>query len=177
LFSGEFAQARQRLEEVSRQSSRAIGDTYLALAYYYSGDVARGRAMLEELARETSASTSARSRVALAGLLAASGDVEGARGLVDAVLAGEYRDHHVQYGIGAALAQLGDAQGAVEWLRRAADSGFPCVVWYERDPWLDPVRTVRAFHDLSADLAARRDAAVARFRNSEEQHDATVPTR
>jgi tetratricopeptide (TPR) repeat protein len=49
LFSGEFPLARQRLEEVSRQSSRAIGDTYLALAYYYSGDVARGRAMLENL--------------------------------------------------------------------------------------------------------------------------------
>ena len=167
LFSGEFGQARQRLEEVSRQSSRAIGDTYLALAYYYSGDVARGRAMLEELAHEASASTSARSRVALAGLLAHDGDVQAARGLVDAVLAGAYRDHHVEYGIGAALAQLGDAHGAVEWLRRAADSGFPCVVWYERDPWLDPLRKVRAFRDLSADLTARRDAALARFRNSE----------
>lgn len=177
LFSGEFAQARQRLEEVSRQSSRPIGDTYLALAYYYAGDVARGRAMLEDLARESSASTSARASVALAGLLAASGDVHGARGLIAAVLAGGYRDHHVEYGIGAALAQLGDAHGAVEWLRKAADSGFPCVVWYERDPWLDPVRKVRAFHDLSADLAARRDAAMARFRNSEEQRDATMPTR
>ena len=132
--------------------------------------------MLEELARETSASTSARSRVALAGLLAASGDVQAARGLIDAVLAGEYRDHHVEYGIGAALAQLGDARGAVEWLRRAADSGFPCVVWYERDPWLDPLRKVPAFRDLSADLAARRDAAMSRFRESE-QHAATAPTR
>ena len=88
LFSGEFPQARQRLEELSRQSSRAIGDTYLALAYYYSGDVARGQAMLEELSRESSASTSARSRVALAGLLAASGDDQAARSLVDAVVAG-----------------------------------------------------------------------------------------
>jgi DNA-binding winged helix-turn-helix (wHTH) protein/TolB-like protein len=177
LFSGEFAQARQQLEDVSRQSSRAIGDTYLALAYYYSGDVARGRAMLEELARETSASTSARSRVALAGLLAASGDVHASRGLLAAVLAGGYRDHHVEYGIGATLAQLGDAHGAVEWLRKAADSGFPCVVWYERDPWLDPLRKDRAFHDLSADLAARRDAAMERFHHSEEQHVPTVLTR
>jgi DNA-binding winged helix-turn-helix (wHTH) protein/TolB-like protein len=176
LFSGEFAQARQRLEEVSRQSSRAIGDTYLALAYYYSGDLARGRAMLEELVREPSAATSARSRVALAGLLAASGELQAARGLIDAVLAGGYRDHHVEYGIGAALAQLGDVRGAVEWLRRAADSGFPCVVWYERDPWLDPLRTIPAFRDLSDDLAARRDAAMARFRTSE-QHNATAPTR
>ena len=32
LFSGDFSTARQRLEEVSQQSGRAIGDTYLALA-------------------------------------------------------------------------------------------------------------------------------------------------
>ena len=33
LFSGKFAPAQARLEEVSRLSSQAIGDTYLALAY------------------------------------------------------------------------------------------------------------------------------------------------
>jgi len=33
LFSGSFAPARAHLEEVSRLSSQAIGDTYLALAY------------------------------------------------------------------------------------------------------------------------------------------------
>ena len=43
LFSGSFAPARARLEEVSRLSSQAIGDTYLALAYYYSGSIERGR--------------------------------------------------------------------------------------------------------------------------------------
>ena len=163
LFSGEFVRARERLEDVSRQSSRAIGDTYLALAYYYSGEVARGRGMLEELTREPSASTSARSRVALASVLARSGDFEAARRLVDSVLAGEYRDHHVEYGIGAALAQLGDPDGAVAWLRKAANSGFPCVVWYERDPWLAPLRKHSGFLDLAADLAARRDAAMTRF--------------
>ncbi len=163
LFSAEYARARQRLEEVSKHSSRAIGDTYLALAHYYSGDVARARAMLEELTKETAASTSARSRVALAALLAASGETRAARGMVDEVLAGAYRDHHVEYGVGAALAQLGDHRGAVQWLRKAADSGFPCLVWYERDPLLDPLRQDPAFKDVVADLVARRDAAVARF--------------
>jgi hypothetical protein len=42
-------------------------------------------------------------------------------------------------------------------------SGVPCSVWYERDPWLDPLRQDRAFKDLVADLAGRRAAAAARF--------------
>lgn len=37
LFSGKFAPAQARLEEVSRLSSQAIGDTYFALAYYLHG--------------------------------------------------------------------------------------------------------------------------------------------
>jgi DNA-binding winged helix-turn-helix (wHTH) protein len=71
LFSGNFAPARARLEEVSRMSSQAIGDTYLALAYFYSGSVERGRTMLQSLAQHRSASTSARANAALAGVLAA----------------------------------------------------------------------------------------------------------
>jgi DNA-binding winged helix-turn-helix (wHTH) protein/TolB-like protein/tetratricopeptide (TPR) repeat protein len=163
LFSGDFAAARQRLEEVARHSNRAIADTYLALAYYYSGQVSRGRAMLEELTKESSASTSARSRVALAGLLGASGEPQAARQLVDSVLAGTYRDHHVEYGLGAAFAQLGEPRVAVGWLQKAADNGFPCATWYERDPLLAPLRQDPAFTSLLSALAARRAVAAERF--------------
>src|SRR5688500_6422489 len=123
LFSGRFDLARQRLEDVSRQSSKAIGDTYLALAYYYTGDALRARTMLEQLAAEPSASTSSRSRAALAGVLAAAGERDAARRLLDAVIARPYRDHHVAYSVGAAFAQLGAHGPAVEWLRRSADTG------------------------------------------------------
>jgi DNA-binding winged helix-turn-helix (wHTH) protein/TolB-like protein len=163
LFSADFTQARQRLEDVARQSNRAIADTYLALAYYYSGERARARAMLEALTKEASASTAARSRVALAAVLGASGERHAARLLVDAVLADTYRDHHVEYGLGAALAQLGQSGAAVEWLRKSADHGFPCAIWYERDPLLQPVRSKPEFSTLLADLRARRNATAGRF--------------
>ena len=111
LFSGQFAPARARLEEVSRLSSRAIGDTYLALAYHYSGNSERARTMLESLATQSSASTAARASIALAGVLAAQHDHDAARRQVDQVLSRPYRDHHVVYGLGAAYAQLGDTHG------------------------------------------------------------------
>jgi len=161
LFSGEFAPAQARLEEVSRLSSQAIGDTYLALAYYYTGSVDRARRMLEALANSRSASTAARAGAALAGVAAAEGDVSDARHVVDRVLKETYRDHHVAYSLGAAYAQLGDFTMATRWLRTAADTGFPCLPFFEHDPLLEPLRVRPEFADLLGYVRTRREAALA----------------
>lgn len=162
LFSGTFGPARVHLEEVSRLSSRPIGDTYLALAYYYSGNIERARTLLESLARHTSTSTAARSGAALAGVLAAQGHPAAARAQVERVLAGDYRDHHVAYSLGVAYAQLGDTEEAVRWLRTAADTGFPCLIWFERDPLLELLRRGAAFPELRRYVQARRESSLSR---------------
>ena len=160
LFSGNFAPARARLEEVSRLSSQAIGDTYLALAYYYTGNADRARTMLEELSRSKSASTAARAGAALAGVLAAEGNAAAAKPIIDRLIQGDYRDHHVAYSIGAAYAQVGDDAMADRWLRTAADTGFPCLPFFERDPLLEPLRRRAAFTDLLAHVRFRRESAL-----------------
>ena len=160
LFSGNFAPARARLEEVSRLSSQSIGDTYLALAYFYTGSFERARTMLEELSNSKSASTAARAGAARAGVLAAQGEVAAARSIIEQLLKNNYRDHHVAYSLGAAYAQLGDDAEANRWLRTAADTGFPCLPFYERDPLLEPLRRGPAFADLLAHVRLRRDSAL-----------------
>ena len=160
LFSGQFTPARVHLEEVSRLSSQAIGDTYLALAYHYSGSDERALPMLESLATHRSASTSARAGAALAGVLAARGDAAAARLQLDGVLGRQYRDHHVAYSLGAAYAQLGDVEASGRWLRIAADTGFPCVPWFERDPLLEPLRARPEFAALMAYVRARRESSL-----------------
>jgi tetratricopeptide (TPR) repeat protein len=162
LFSGNFVPARGHLEEVSRLSSQAIGDTYLALAYYYTGNAERSRTMLAALSKHTSASTAARSSAALAGVLAAEGDGAAARQLVRHVLDREYRDHHVSYSLGVAYAQLGDFDQALRWLRTAADTGFPCAPFFERDPLLAPLRLRPEFSELHAHVRARRDSSLSK---------------
>ena len=159
LFSGNFAPARAHLEEVSRLSSQAIGDTYLALAYYYSGSVDRGRAMLETLASHRSASTAARAAAALAGILAAQGDSLNARAYIERVVKAEYRDHHVAYSLGAAYAQLGDTKVSQRWLQTAADTGFACLPWFERDPLLQPLRRLPEFSMLLEYVRERRQSS------------------
>ena len=163
LFSGDFSVARQRLEDVSRKSSRVIGNAYLALAFYYTGEVARARRMLEELASDPSASTASRSGAALASVLAASGEVSAARAVLVRVESSAYRDHHVAYNLGTAFAQLGDATQSLRWLRSAAETGFPCAIFYQRDPLLAPLRTHPGFTALVSELSARRDATASRY--------------
>jgi len=141
-------------------SSQPIGDTYLALAHYYTGKTERGRTMLEALADSRSASTAARAGAALARILAAQGEASAARLLVDRVIKGTYRDHHVAYSIGAAYAQLNEGALAHRWLRTAADSGFPCLPFFETDPLLDPLRQQPEFPDLLQYVKSRREAAL-----------------
>lgn len=162
LFSGNFGAACPHLEEVSRLSSQAIGDTYLALAYHYTGNAERGRTMLASLSKHTSASTTSRSAAALAGVLAAEGEGAAARQLVRQVLDREYRDHHVSYSLGVAYAQLGDFDQAVRWLRTAADTGFPCLPFFERDPLLAPLRLRAEFSGLQAYVRARRESSLSK---------------
>ena len=54
--------------------------------------------------------------------------------------------------MGVAYAQLGDANAALPWLQRAADTGFPCTPWYERDPMLAPIRSDAGFVTLISKL-------------------------
>lgn len=159
LFSASFAPARARLEEVSRLTSQAIGDTYLAMAYYYSGSVERAKTMLESLAANRSASTAARAGAVMAGILAAEGDRAGARVYIDRVIKAEYRDHHVAYSLGAAYAQLGDVNESHRWLHTAADTGFPCLPWFERDPLLEPLRRLPGYSPLLEYVRQRRETS------------------
>jgi serine/threonine-protein kinase len=163
LFSGDWSAARRRLEDVSGQSSRAIGDVYLALTYFYTGEPERSRALLNTLTGDKAASTAARSAAALASVLAASHDPAGARRLVESVLQNRYSDHHVAYSLGAAYSQLGDVPSAVQWLRTAADAGFPCEPWFRNDPLLGPLQKTAEFNGLLAELERKRAANAARF--------------
>ena len=163
LLQGRFAEAVPLLEEVRRMSGKPLSDPYLGLAYYYNGETTRAEAVLEELGRTPSASASARARSTLAALLAARGERARATELVRDVAAGKYMDHHVANSLGAACAQLGRAEEAVEWLRKAAETGFPCHPWYARDPLLGPLHGRPGFESFMEELRRQQQAAEDRY--------------
>ena len=48
--------------------------------------------------------------------------------------------HHTAYYIACAYARMGNMDAALEWLREAAGSGFPCYPLFLRDPNLEALR-------------------------------------
>ncbi len=132
LLNGEYARASSLLEEAQRLNGKPLFDVYLAQAHYYQGGASHAEELLGELRRSSSASAVARAQAALASFLAARGSRTKAEESLHAVIAGGYMDHHAAYSVGAAYAQLGQRSEALLWLRKAADTGFPCYPWYAR---------------------------------------------
>jgi adenylate cyclase len=163
LLGGRFPDAVLAFEEAHRRSDAAIADWNLALAYFYVGEAARSESILRELVSSTSVSTAARSRATLASLLAARDETGEALRLAHDVATGSYLDHHVAYSLGATYARLGDAQNAVLWLRRAAETGFPCHPWFASDPLLDPLRDNGDFQTLLEGLREGRERDLERY--------------
>jgi DNA-binding winged helix-turn-helix (wHTH) protein/TolB-like protein len=158
LFGGQFVRAVERGQTLLQRTDAPAVRHYLGLALFYTGDADGGRAQLESISRH--GNPDVRSQASLASIEAASGRQHEARVRLAQILRGP-ADHHVAYSVGAAFAQLGDADTSVEWLERAADSGFPCYPWFSRDPLLNPIRNHPRFVKLlarleTADAAARR---------------------
>ncbi|HXW07925.1 MAG TPA: protein kinase [Vicinamibacterales bacterium] len=163
LFTGNYAGARdEALAQLARGADAPAIRNYLGLAQFYTGDVAGARATLAAVQRR--GRPDVRSQAALAGVEAAAGDRAAARARAIAVEHGSYMDHHVAYSLAAAWAQLGDAGAAVTWLERAADTGWPCFPWVQRDPMLDPVRQSPEFVSLLERLRVRHEQTAARYR-------------
>ena len=151
LFSGEFAEARDRAVELMTRNDAPVVRQYLALARYYLGEVAPAREMLAS--NRQSGQPDVRSQASLASIEAAAGDKAAARQRAQSIERGSYMDHHVAYSLGAAWAQLGERTAALKWLKQAAETGFACDPWFRKDPLLDPLRSDPAFAQLLTSVA------------------------
>jgi len=63
--------------------------------------------------------------------------------------------HHTAHNLAAVFAALQQPDDAVTWLEAAADDGFPCYPYFERDPNLDPLRNSPRFAELMSALRRR----------------------
>jgi DNA-binding winged helix-turn-helix (wHTH) protein/Tfp pilus assembly protein PilF len=66
--------------------------------------------------------------------------------------------HHAAYFAASAWARMGRAQEAVQSLREAADTGFPCYPLFAHDPNLDRIRDNPHFQAWLADMQKRFDS-------------------
>jgi hypothetical protein len=80
-------------------------------------------------------------------ILLAESDPHKARELIDTVARRKAVNpsHHAAYFAACAWARMGRAPEAVQWLREAAETGFPCHPLFARDANLDPIRQDQRF--------------------------------
>jgi TolB-like protein/tetratricopeptide (TPR) repeat protein len=134
---------------------------YEAQARLRCGEVEPVLTELEQ--RRAAASPNAPERAFTAALLAIArqrAGKPGAQDLENEALSVDQRIGHFHHTL-MALAELralrGDRAGTIEYLRRTAEAGMPCMVCFEKDPLLADVRTSPEFQALIAELRDRKD--------------------
>jgi len=162
LFAGRYQIALDNAKALLTRNTSPAVPHYLGLALYYLGD---GKGSRETLASIKRGETfDARAQASLASVEASLGMHDQARVRIAALERGPDMDHHIAYSIGATMAQVGDASASLTWLERAADTGFPCYPWFEKDRMLDPIRSDPAFVRFMDRLRAAHSEAARRAR-------------
>ena len=87
-------------------------------------------------------------------LLAASGKHSEAEAVIKSIAGqkGFGHFHHTAYNIACAYARMGKTDATLQWLREAAESGFPCYPLFERDPNLGSLRSDPRWSSLMAEI-------------------------
>ncbi len=160
IYAGRFREALPLLEDVQRLSGGTAFNWLLGQAYYYTGNETRAEEMLTLQGNTTS---DRRAKAVLASVLAARGAKSEARALIKSIQDVGLTDHHIDYSLGAAHAQLGDLAGAKRLLANAARTGLPCYPWYERDPLLEPLRGDPEFQQFLSGLRDTWKVLAARY--------------
>jgi tetratricopeptide (TPR) repeat protein/TolB-like protein len=164
LYAGQYRAAVERLQPISKDS-RPGATWMLAEAKFYLHEVAQSETLLRGLMKSDRLVVRLRAAASLAAFLAARRQRDQAEALITEVKSHDLPDHHVAYRLATAYAQLGRLDDAMFWLRRAANSGFPCETWFSRDELLAPLRDTPEYGPLAERLrtdAERRRARYAR---------------
>jgi len=154
-----FDDALAVLKTVPADVSPFLVDRVRAEVYVQLGRLDKARPIVDSyLARHPTDEGGSLTGV-LALLLAKTGETHEARRTIARAIelgTGFGHFHHTAYSIAATYAALQEPDEAVNWIEAAADDGFPCYPFFERDPNLDSLRRYPRFVDLMSVLQKHR---------------------
>lgn len=143
------------LKTVPREVSPFLVDRVRAEILIQMGRLGEAYSIVEKNLRKNPADEGGSFTSVKCLILAQKGEASEARELIDrcAVMErGFGHFHHTAYNIASAYAAMGEPDPASKWLEAAADDGFPCYTYFERDPNLDKLRTSSRFIELMSSL-------------------------
>ncbi|MFN2384849.1 MAG: protein kinase [Thermoanaerobaculia bacterium] len=155
---GLYGEARALTEEIVPRAGSAWAPYQLAMCHLHLGESADASRVMERAARRFPGDVLFHSLRAL--VAAREGDGTRALNQVDLIVKnrkafGHY--HHAQYDVACVHALLGDTKTSLEWLTDSARNGFPCVDFFARDPFLEPLAGEPEFGLLLDALRTERE--------------------
>jgi tetratricopeptide (TPR) repeat protein len=156
MYRGNYARSLELLRVLPVGSHGSSVLAISALDLHYLGRTDEGRRVL------ASATPEQRQESDLAAVEAIFHALDGNKAAAEERIAAEIaishdlgHFHHAVACIASARALMGEKDAAIEGLRSAAEDGFPCYPWFERDPCLESLRDDPRFTQLIQELRAR----------------------
>lgn len=152
LYSGQYDRALKVWSNNPPDAYSSVTGSHLAWTLFQMGRDEEAAAKLQEfLAKYPGDIGGIGVRAAL---LAASGSKQEAEAAIRSIAGqkGFGHFHHTAYYIACAYARMGNPGAALEWLREAAESGFPCYPLFERDPNLKSLHRDARWSSLMAEI-------------------------
>lgn len=146
LFKGNYKEALNMFETVGEQFIPFFRIALTAQTLYYLGRVDEAKKMLEEGLEEFPTEPQLNSSYAI--VLASLGEFEKARERMKIAIENKRalrHVHHLYHNLAGASALMNQKVDAINWLRMAAESGFPCYPLFNQDPNLNNIRSYPEF--------------------------------
>jgi tetratricopeptide (TPR) repeat protein len=154
LWMGKNEEALPILVSIPGSVLAELVDANTAFALLRLGRAEEARAHLQRAAGKYPNGDPSGNLQAMQAMLLAESDAGRAQDLIQGLRQRKAANpsHHAAYFAGCALARMRRAREAVQWLREAAATGFPCYALFARDPDLDPIRSDPVFQAFLAEL-------------------------
>jgi tetratricopeptide (TPR) repeat protein len=159
LYSGEYEEALLILRGIPRETNASVVDRALAQTYLHLGRLDEASALMEAYFSSNTTDEGGSVTAAQAILHAQRGDARRAEESIRRAIEigrGYGHFHHTAHNVAAAYALLGRPDDAIEWLKAAAEDGYPCHPCFDNDSFLDGLRDDRRFVDFMAGLLAQQ---------------------
>jgi serine/threonine protein kinase len=158
LSSGDYEEALRLHRQVAPEANSAIWSAELAWMLLYVGKSEESWTVIDGFLQANPDDRAGVVTSIRAIWFAKAGEAERAEADIRAAIhrgKGFVHFHHTAYNVASAYALLGRAGPAVEWLRAAADGGWPCYPHYANDPNLAKIRTDTRYIAFMSELKAR----------------------
>ena len=158
MFSGEYDLSLLEFEKIPKYFAPQLTQTLLALNHFYLNNSNRAIEMLDDNLKISPKNNLSNSAYAI--VLASKGEYLEAEKKMEIALINSddlIHVHHVYYQLGVASAIMNKKEVAVNWLNRAASTGFPNYPLFNSDPYLENLKGFKGYEELVSKLKGQWD--------------------